>query len=350
METLSDLFIRFVPLYLHASCVKNGIYKCDRVSALASKYIALNTKNYRKSITIDVDRKFDGEDFYEKIYEKGIPPPNYVVISPETEHYHLIYLLPIPVKKGSSLKAEHAFKYIQKNLTLAWGGDEGYTNHLMKNPLHPHWITHEIWNEGYSLQELIAWSVKQDFGIKPEKRRHIDESVENPRGRNCTLFDLMREYAYRNKERSYDALYKFASERNEKGYKIPRKKNPMEDKEVSTIVESVHGFMQGYTGKGGWGQQYTDEQRKKSLETRRVRKWNRIHRFIEYRKMKLSLKEIAKKLEISRKTLYQYIKELSDSNNIIVKISEYYLNILDTKVNGSMLRYSEFPVIVPDTS
>ena len=350
MEALPDLFRRLIPSYPHASLVKNGIYKCNRDIALTMRYIALNTKNCRKSITIDIDMLFDGEDFYEKIYEKGIPPPNYVVVSPDTKHYHLIYLLPVPVKRGSSFKAERAFRMVQENLVTAWGGDRGYANHLMKNPLHPHWITHEIRNEGYSLQELITWSVKQDFGIKPEKRRHIDESVENPKGRNCTLFDLARNYAYKNKERSYNALYSFAEERNRKGYTSTAIKEPLSEKEVSTIVESVWGFMQSYDGKGGWGQ-YTDEQRKKSLETRREKMWNRRRRLIEYRKMKLSLKTITDILSVSRTTINKDIKELSDpNNNIITEISNCILNILDTKLHEYGENNGKFPVIVLDTS
>jgi hypothetical protein len=309
--------------------------------ALLEKYIALNNDYYWKCITIDIDRVYNGDDFYERIYVAGIPPPNYIVISPETKHFHLIYLLPCPVYRNGR-KAEFVYGKVRETLTNAWRGDRGYNNHLMKNPLHPHWITAQIRQDGYSLEELIHWSEKQEFEKGPSLYS------EDPLGRNCTLFALTRQYAislYRRGELSEDALYDFAKNRNDCGYSDTTIKDPLPNGEVRSIVKSVYKFMQcKYTGEGGG--YYTEEDRKKALETRQTQMWNKIHRFIEYKKMKLPLKRIAGILKLSLKTLYRYIKLLSDlTANIALPNAPS-----DTKVNGvSRAGYTNTEILL-DTS
>jgi hypothetical protein len=309
--------------------------------ALLQKYIALNDSYYWRCIAIDVDKVYDGDDFYKRIYETGIPSPNYIVISPETEHYHLIYLLPCPVYRNGR-KAEFAYNKVLETLTKAWRGDMGYNNHLMKNPLHPYWITSPLRENGYSLEELIRWSEKQEFEGEPSLYS------EDPLGRNCTLFALTRQYAislYRRGELSEDVLYDFAKNRNDCGYSDTIIKDPLPDGEVRSIVKSVYKFMnRKYTGKGGGC--YTDEDRKKSLQTRQTRMWNRIHRFIEYRKMGLPLKQITDILRISLKTLYCYLKLLSGLT-VEIGLVKY---LSDIEVNGVHRAGYIYTEILLDTS
>jgi len=346
------LFSSMVFRITHAGDKKDKCYTSGKEDALTKRYIALNDNYYLRAITIDVDRTFDGEEFYEKTYEEGVPMPNYGVISPETEHYHLIYLLPCLINRNGR-KPEQAYKFVQRNLTTAWGGDRNYSNHLMKNPLHPSWITYELRKEGYSLQELILWAEKQEFEEKPVTNSEYEEDITS---RNCTLFNLTREYAvflYKAGKLTYDALYDFAFDHNNCGYTTTTIKEPLSTSEVKSTVKSIFKFMKTrYTGKGGG--KYTKENRRKSMEKRRAKMWGRINRFIEYRKMKLSLKEISRILGITVKTLYHYLKLIRSSfnniRNFITDTSALLKHLSDTKVNEDAWDYGESAWIIPDTS
>ena len=55
---------------------------------------------------------------------------------------------------------------------------------------------------------------------------------------------------------------------------------------------------------------YTDEQRKRSLETRREARWTIIERILEMKAEGFSHKQIAEEIDIHVKTISRYLKEL----------------------------------------
>jgi hypothetical protein len=190
---------------------------------------------------------------------------------------------------------------VRNTLNRVLHGDFGFTGRLQKNPLHPYWNTTWFNNDPYSLQELIDWAMRQEF--------NIDSHYEpDPVSRHMTVFDNLRKYAYRhNRNLTYDDLKSQASYLNSKCPEFPtRIKYPMDIREVLSITSSIWRFMQTrYTGRGG-SSQYTDDHRKKSAETRIDKKWRNIHLFLEYRKMKLSLGQIAGLLHVTLKTIKNY--------------------------------------------
>jgi hypothetical protein len=203
-------------------------------------------------------------------------------------------------------KIMYACRMIRNNLNMILKGDFGFAGRLQKNPLHHSWNTAWFNNDPYSLSVLIDWSMKQEFGADSDKC-HVHDLTS----RNETIFKSLLKFACRNKkELTYEYLESHAGYLNSLCPSFDTIiKTPLGNAEVRGIARSVWKFMQTrYTGsnKNGEGQ-YTDEQRKHSIENRTAKKWRNIHLFIEYQKMKIDLKTIASILHVTKKTIKNYI-------------------------------------------
>jgi hypothetical protein len=78
---------------------------------------------------------------------------------------------------------EHAYKE-------KLGADVGYSGLMTRNPSHPQWRFYRGWDGRYELAELAEWVELPKF---IPKRKPEEVGI----GRNVTLFDFMRHYAYR---------------------------------------------------------------------------------------------------------------------------------------------------------
>lgn len=87
-----------------------------------------------------------------------------------------------PVRFAAAV--EHAYM-------LALKADIGYSGTICKNPLHDRWRTQIHRQTPYDLQEMADYV---DLPKKITKR----QLIESPMGRNVTVFDRLREWAYRN--------------------------------------------------------------------------------------------------------------------------------------------------------
>jgi len=124
--------------------------------------------------------------------DENLPCPTIIVINPENGHGHYYYLLRTPVQKfeTSSQKALAFYAAIERGLTRRLKADVGYSGLMAKNPLHPDWRT--IWgpSKPYTLPELDHWL--EDNDKAPIKRVEFEFGV----GRNCSIFDSVRKFAY----------------------------------------------------------------------------------------------------------------------------------------------------------
>ena len=78
---------------------------------------------------------------------------------------------------------------IESAMTEKLQADRGFAGLLTKNPLHGHWQT-EIWTEHeYTLDELADY-----LDLKGHPRKGIESSGL---GRNCELFDSVRQWSYK---------------------------------------------------------------------------------------------------------------------------------------------------------
>jgi hypothetical protein len=123
-------------------------------------------------------------------HDANLPMPYWTAQTLKNGHAHICYKLEIPLCT-SELASQKAISYaakIQAGLANKLGADVGYSHLITKNPFHPDWRT-TFWTErAYTLDYLA------DFVELPKKLSKKQEV--SGLGRNCTLFDTVRKWAY----------------------------------------------------------------------------------------------------------------------------------------------------------
>ena len=187
---LKNLFRERLPS--HGFATDDLTYGLRFMAVQEAIHRAIIQYNWRHSIgwlAYDVDSettRFDWDDNH-------CPPPNMLILNPENGHGHLLYGLKAPVHDydGASQKALRYVAAIDIALTDVLGADPGFSKLLCKNPLHVRWETLYPRVDLYDLDELAGWL---DLDKYADKRRRLPTVGY---GRNCTLFETLRVWAYR---------------------------------------------------------------------------------------------------------------------------------------------------------
>lgn len=118
----------------------------------------------------------------------NLPPPTATVVNPANAHAHLFYGLTSPVCMSDAAR-EAPIRFaagVQAAFQARLNADPGYAGLVAKNPLHMAWRT--MWVQRlYDLAELAEY-------VDLPRRRPQREALGL--GRNCTLFDEVRGWAY----------------------------------------------------------------------------------------------------------------------------------------------------------
>lgn len=185
---ISTLFKTTLPTRPYCSNnPKNGLR--IRITRLATryKYIQPNIPTLIRWINFDLD--FEGAAFaWEKV---GLPPPSIIIGNPVNGHAHLMYGIQTPIIKNEAAH-DAPIRYtraIKAAYSVKLRADPGYSGLIVKNPLHKHWRT-QWTNKLYDLGELAEY-------VTLPKRLPNREIDEIQAGRNCTLFEQLRQEAYR---------------------------------------------------------------------------------------------------------------------------------------------------------
>lgn len=121
--------------------------------------------------------------------DANLPVPTWTSQNPENGNTHIGYELKYPVTTTSAARQKiiEYLAVIEAGMARQLGADTGYSGLLTKNPCHSHWRT-TIWtDEKYELGYLA------DFvELKPLSKKERGQGL----GRNCTLFDIVRKWAY----------------------------------------------------------------------------------------------------------------------------------------------------------
>lgn len=189
----------------------------------------------RQCIVVDIDASDAGAVWM----DRDVPQPNIVVRNPANGHAHYIYLLDAPVLIAGEGKAGRKgpwdfYRAITEKLTHALGGDPGYNQVLVKNPLHQQWQTHIVRHEPYSLAELDEYL--------PEKVRKVRAAIGE--GRNTTLFDELRLWAYRNvaRYRREDNVVQWSLAVEREAGALNTFEPPLPTREAQSVARSVATF------------------------------------------------------------------------------------------------------------
>lgn len=139
----------------------------------------------------------DLDDAYRAAEDANLPSPTIISVNPENGHGLFSYLLKTPVHRFASSHREPIewLADIQQGYTKRLRADRSFHGVALKNPIHGDWRTTWPIFQPYSLEELDCALDRAD------KRREQKADREFGEGRNCTVFNDLRELCYREASR-----------------------------------------------------------------------------------------------------------------------------------------------------
>lgn len=189
---LLDLFQENLPQKCYCTDELGSLFVREKAHAIKRRYIQQNSPFELYWLVYDVDRPTAHFDWY----DRNAPAPNMTAMNPENGHAHLFYGLEVPVLKCEFNPAvrKAPIRYagaIDVALTKKLEADPGYAGFICKNPLHKHWNVQTVQPVPYDLHWLADYL---DLEPYRDRRKHLPPIGL---GRNCTLFDVSRHWAYR---------------------------------------------------------------------------------------------------------------------------------------------------------
>lgn len=310
INTLQDglgLFESSLPPY--CSCADDffAVKTLPKIFAVQKKYLKPNDNFNLTWLVYDVDRPTATFDWY----DLNCPPPNIIATNPDNGHAHLFYGLSTPVwlQFGNDGKAGKAFRFasaVDVALTAKLQADPAYTKGLAKNPLKvDRWTVQKFQSYLYDLYWLADWL---DLGKMLDGRRRLPEVGL---GRNCTLFDRTRYWAYRAIRQNwlnFDTwrymVHAVAMQYNSEF------SSPLPDKEVGYLSKSVATWVWDNMSPAGFAK-WAENRRKKSILTRqkRLKSKSRLKEIKKLLEQQKSKQEISEMLGISVRRINQLIKD-----------------------------------------
>ena len=258
----------------------------------------------------DIDR----QDAYFAWSDANLPTPTWIAKNRQNGHAHIGYMLLAPVCTTHRAK-QNVIQYlakIEQAYSLALGADRGYTGLITKNPCHGTWENHTFGVQPYDLNYLA------DFVELQELKTDLKEV--SGLGRNCMMFDTVRFWAY-------EAIRAFISGSPDSWYaevlKVAINANgaflePLPYSEVKATAKSIarwvwrnhteaHAkFIERQTVKGRKGGLSSDSShggKARSAQYSDIRQ-----EALKLHVLGFNPTQIAKKLNISRPSVYKWVK------------------------------------------
>lgn len=159
--------------------------------ALGRRYIQANPPKLRVWSMFDVDRAGAAVAWE----DADLPPPTWVTQNKANGHAHLVWGLTAPVLVDGIEARRAPLRYlaaVESMMREKLRADPGFGGLITKNPRHPEWRTLRGPVLGYELSELAE--------CLPGLERHVcrrGAPEESGLGRNVTVFDHVRGWAYR---------------------------------------------------------------------------------------------------------------------------------------------------------
>ncbi len=184
-----DLFRERLPRKpYHTDEFTTGLSIADVSRALGARYIQPNGPTHRHWLVFDVDHAAATLSWD----DVGAPAPNITVTNRANGHAHLIYGLETPIRTAPDGKVA-PLRYaaaIEAALREKLGADLGYSGLICTNPLHTPWLVQVGEPASYDLSWLADY-----LDLSPYNGRK--QLPAYGLGRNCTLFEKTRQWAYK---------------------------------------------------------------------------------------------------------------------------------------------------------
>jgi len=208
-----------------------GVRIAGKERAILAKYIQFNQPHAMFWLGFDVDRIGAAIDWS----DRNAPAPTLTITNPENGHAHLLYALKTSIRTAPDGKMK-PLKYaaaVENALRKKLDADVGYSGLICKNPNHGYWKI-AVWQPELYTLDWLADSL--DLNAANDKEIIADYGL----GRNCTLFDKTRKWAYRairqgwpDYEQWLRACYERASVYN---LQFPA---PLDENEVGGVAKSI---------------------------------------------------------------------------------------------------------------
>jgi hypothetical protein len=307
-----SLFINALPKRPYCMIEKGaGIVVRDIKQAIQRPYIQANKPNCKTWLMFDVDRATSPENITDDL---NLPPPNLFIQNPLNGHAHVLYSLDVPLHNNecSSRKAIRFAAAVDCSLSAAMGADARYSGLITKNPVHERWRTIQSNAMPYSLGELSDYV---DLSPYNDKRKRLPEVGL---GRNCTLFDKSRAWAYSARRNgSWQDFNQWADAVLRKALTYNSDfGQPLPGSEVKAIAKSISKWTWANITPQAFARIQSARGRK-SGESRRQGRLFKLTRAMQLLDDGYTQMEVAAMLEVSDRQIRTWIKTGSEPYQII---------------------------------
>jgi len=198
------------------------------------------------AIVLDCD---EGGRLWEQIADGEVPPPNWIVwrtTAQGTRRGHAVWTLKAPVHKGPNAKRRplRTLARVAEWLRAATRADCSYSGLLTRCPFHEREDLRTEWGrkDPYPLLELLDWVPKG------WRRPRVPTTSY---GRNCSLFDALRKWAYQPRHwgKDFEGIHAVAKQMN------AQFNAPLPLAEVKDVAKSVAGWVAKRRAKQEWTQE-----------------------------------------------------------------------------------------------
>lgn len=310
--TLKNHFVEGLP-YKPYHCNEKGYLRiASRYKALLSQHIQFNQPGKTSWIVIDCDEPNIIDEL--KKENANFPVPNFVVSNPKNYHSHLYFGLELPVLRTACARRKPIdyLACVEYELRRIFKGDPGYSGLIAKNPMHPYWDT--------DILNTDLWML-EDFREHMTVPSHVPtkEVLHSELGRNVTVFNTVREIAYKNLLAfrvgggNQEGFFEFVRQECERINGTFKEQLP--EAEIKSIARSVSKWTwRQYTGvRGGadW-QQYVQDTHTPEIQRERQKFWadaqkesskNHLRTARILQAKGLSQKQIAEKIGVDPRTI-----------------------------------------------
>lgn len=294
-----------------------GLKIRPKQKAIRLRYIQPNFPKIIIYLMFDVDRDEAGASWI----DASLPKPTFIVVNLENGHAHLIYelLTPVLLWDNASPKPIAYLDAIRRAYAQVLGADLGYSSLITKNPSHRTWYTF-AYSVQYELWELADYVSLSQSHYKPQRGIREDYAAL---GRNCTLFEVGRIYAYdsvyglNGQEKLYAVVYGYIET-----YNATEFAEPLPTREVEGIAQSISKWTwerrENFKGRSGRHRRKTTDSELKKIRSANASKTNEIRKAATEAKIKKAIDKflregwkitksaIAREAGITRRTLERH--------------------------------------------
>ncbi|GAA4826475.1 replication initiation protein [Tomitella cavernea] len=186
----------WLPLWPYASDeLWKGIYRTNRTDALGRRYIEANPQAISNLLVVDIDHP---DALLRAICDRHGWLPNAVVENRANGHAHAVWaLLEAITRTEYARRKPLAYAAaVTEGLRRSVDGDKAYSGLMTKNPVHDDWEASWLTDRLYSLDEL-AGNLTEAGVMPPASWQRTRRRNPVGLGRNCTIFETARTWAYR---------------------------------------------------------------------------------------------------------------------------------------------------------